>query len=523
MRKYIINILTLLTACLTLSACFDDDTTLATRPLAEIVLDTLQLKKEYNIDKNETLTITPDYTQTNGGKPVTTTWEINQKVYSNEPTLTFTGTTLGSWQCRLILENEDGKTFYTFKLNVNSPYEEGITILSKDPEGRPYLAFLPKTLDGSTPEFFDYDCLTTNNSDTHFASNPSDLVQSAGTLIFCCQGNGTDSDVPTIYYLNEKTLVVENMLRVTEYPDFQPTILGIPSMDASGVAYPILCANGKTYEFSTTEGAIVKPTKLQYTYAQDMIVRDNGSGWNYELLVWDKEIGGLAQIYNGYGPYYCSKNYHQTRATCTGTNNYFDGRNFCKMTYIRMTPEQASTNDHQCLVITNNGMLVQKTILSTSFWTYNFDTSETILSDNGGSTIACVGQSPVTEATPTIANRTYFSLLFGDGNKVRRWNYTTNQLLTNADVLLTVGTSSDPSASTPSSNTSSASSASSTDAIITGFELSTDHKTAYVSFYEPSLSGKNGSLWLFDTDTGSIIARYDHICYQPVKMIYKKK
>ena len=383
-----------------------------------------------------------------------------------------------------------------------SPYEEGITILSKDSEGRPYLAFLPKTLDGSTPEFFDYDCLTTNNSDTHFASNPSDLVQSAGTLIFCCQGNGTDSDVPTIYYLNEKTLVVENMLRVTEYPDFQPTILGIPSMDASGVAYPILCANGKTYEFSTTEGAIVKPTKLQYTYAQDMIVRDNGSGWNYELLVWDKEIGGLAQIYNGYGPYYCSKNYHQTRATCTGTNNYFDGRKFCKMTYIRMTPEQASTNDHQCLVITNNGMLVQKTILSSSFWTYNFDTSETVRSDNGGSTIACVGQSPVTETTPTIANRTYFSLLFGDGNKVRRWNYTTSQLLSDAGILQTVGTD---------------------DAVITGFEMSADHKRTYVAFYEPKQTGRNGSMWVIDTDKGDIIEKYDNICHMPVKIIYKKK
>lgn len=503
MRKYLIpNILSMLTACLMLSACFDDDTTLATRPLSEIVLDTLSLKKEYNIDKNETLTITPVYEQTNGGKPVTTTWEIDQKVYSNEPTLTYTGNVLGSWQCRLILENEDGKTFYTFKLNVNSPYEEGITILSKDAEGRPYLAFLPSPLDGSTPEFFDYDCLSKNNGDTFFASNPSDIVQSAGTLIFCCQGNGTDSDVPTIYYVNEKTLVVENILRVTEFPDFKPTILGIPSVNASGVAYPIICENGKAYEFSTTEGVIVKPTKLQYTYAQNMVVRDNGSGWNYEILAWDKEIGALALIYNGYGPYYCSKNYLQLRDNCAGDNNYFNGRDFCNMTYIRMTASQASTNSHQVLVITNNGMLVQKTVLSSTFWAYNYDTQETVLADNGGSTIACVGQSPVTETTPTIANRTYFSLLFGEGNKVRRWNYTTSQLLTNADCLLTVG---------------------SDEAVITGFEMSADHKTTYVSFYEPSLPGKNGSLWLFDTDTGNVLAKYDNICYKPVKMIYKKK
>ena len=37
MRKYIINLLPLLSACLSLSACFYDYTTLTTRPLVEIV------------------------------------------------------------------------------------------------------------------------------------------------------------------------------------------------------------------------------------------------------------------------------------------------------------------------------------------------------------------------------------------------------------------------------------------------------------------------------------------------------
>ncbi len=99
-------------SALTLVSCFSDDTTLGDRPLAEIVIDSTSVAEVYNINKNETLTVTPKFSQTNGGKTVTTTWEIDQKVYSNEPTLTFTGKELGSWNCRLILENEDGKTFY---------------------------------------------------------------------------------------------------------------------------------------------------------------------------------------------------------------------------------------------------------------------------------------------------------------------------------------------------------------------------------------------------------------------------
>ena len=54
------------------------------------------------------------------------------------------------------------------------------------------------------------------------------------------------------------------------------------------------------------------------------------------------------------------------------------------MTLVRMTDAQSATADPQILVLVNNGMLVQKVVLSTSLWKYNFDTSETVLDDNGG-------------------------------------------------------------------------------------------------------------------------------------------
>jgi hypothetical protein len=486
-----------------LTACFSDKTTYGDRPISEIVIDESTIKTVYNISKNETLTISPVISQTNGDKDVTYTWEINQKEYSHDPQLVYTGNELGSWSCRLIVENEDGKTFYPFTLNVNSPYEEGLTILSADGNGKSMISFMQAAIEGDEDtQFYDYDCFSVNNPDITFASNPSDMVQSSGSLIVACQGKNAGEDVPTIYYLNEKTMVVENMLTVTEYDDFKPTILGIPSADASGVAYPVLCENGSVYEFSTTEGALVKPTKLKYNYAQNMIVRDSGSGWYFELLLWDNEVGTIAQIYNGYGPYYCSKNYHQSRETCTGTTNYFNGKTLCKMTYVRNTTAQATTSDNEVLVLVSNGTFVQKVVLSTALWKYNYDTEETSLSDNGGLQIAAMGTSPITEKTPTIANRTYYSLLFGEGNKVRRWNYTTSQLLTNADVLQKVG---------------------SDDAIITGFEMSADHKTTYVAFYEPNQSGKNGSVWAIDTDKGTILEKYNNICYKPVKIIYKAK
>lgn len=485
-----------------LTSCFSDETTIGDRELSEITIVEGSVKSVYNINKNETLTITPQCIQANAELPLTYTWEIDQKVYSQEPVLTYTGETLGSWQCRLIVENADGKAFFPFKLNVNSPYEEGLTIISADADGKPMLAFMQEAEDGGESSFYDYDCLIVNNDDINFASNPVDIVQSGGRLIIACQGGGTSADVPAIYYLNEKTMVAENILTVAEYADFKPTMLGIPSMDAAGVAYPILCENGNVYEFSTTEGAVVNPTKMKYNYAQNIIVHDNGSGFNYELLMWDNEVNGLAMLYNGYGPYYCSKTYHATREACTGNVNYFNGKELAKMTYIRMTPEQSRTTDAQALIVVTVGQLIQKVTLSTSFWGYNYDTSESYLSDNGGVKIAGVGACPVSHTTPTIANMTYYSMFFANGNKVMRWNFTTSQLITNSDVLLSVGSDS---------------------AVITGFEMSADHKVTYVSFYEPNATGKNGSVWAFDTDKGTVLKKYENICYRPVKMIYKKK
>ena len=84
-----------------------------------------------------------------------------------------------------------------------------------------------------------------------------------------------------------------------------------------------------------------------------------------------------------------------------------------------------------------------------------------------------------------------------------KWYYfKDNSLLENAEELLTVGTD---------------------NAIITSFTISEDHKKTYVAFYEPTQEGKNGSIWVFDTNSGEVLEKYNNVCYQPVKVIYKKK
>lgn len=482
-------------------ACFSDETTEATRPLSYIMIES-GIDSIYNIDKNETLVIEPVVTQTNKQKPLTYTWEIELDAYSNEERFVFVGTSLGKYNCRLIVENEDGKSFFPFVLYVNSPYEEGITLLSQDEGGNSMLSFMQKPLYNEEASFTTGDCFAINNPDMQFAAGVADAVQCSGNLIIACQGGGERGDLPTIYYLNEKTLVVENMFTVPEYDDFKPTLLGIPDMAYSGTSYPIICENGKVYEFSTTESAVAMPRKLQSTYAQNCIV-NSGSG--YDIVLWDKERGALAQIYNGYGPYYCSKEYNlKSEDPDFDSKNYFNGSEFLAMTKIRMTASQKmNAGDRQeFLILTRKIPNTRSEVLYTSFWGYDFDKGE-VTFNTAHTTQGLLMNNPLKENTPCVANKTYYSLLFADGNKVRRWNYNTRiSGLANAPELLVVGSS---------------------NAVITAFEISDDHLKTYVAFYEPDQQGLNGSVWVFDTDKGTVLEKYDNVCYKPVKMFYKKR
>ena len=194
------NILAIALLTTSLTSCFDDETTLGNRPISEIVIDSTSIQQVYNINKNETLTISPVVSQTTREKELTYTWEINLETYSHDKEFVYEGKELGSYQCRLIVENSDGKTFFPFELHVNSPYEEGITLISKDAEGNSMLSFMLMPADGSEPTgFMTGDQFSANNTDYAFAANPADMVQSSGSLIVACQGNENGTSPATIY------------------------------------------------------------------------------------------------------------------------------------------------------------------------------------------------------------------------------------------------------------------------------------------------------------------------------------
>ena len=73
MKHISIHILLAVLLSMTLASCFSDETTYPDRPLSEITIVEGSVKSVYNIDKNQTLTITPQCMQSNTEKPLTYT------------------------------------------------------------------------------------------------------------------------------------------------------------------------------------------------------------------------------------------------------------------------------------------------------------------------------------------------------------------------------------------------------------------------------------------------------------------
>ena len=505
LNKYILLAL----AMLSFASCFEDESTFATNPIAEITIDESSMQKVYNIDKNEVLEITPVVTQKNKELPLTYAWELDQQVVDSNKVFVYKGDKLGTYNGRLIVSNSDGKAFFTFTLHVNSPYEYGITVLSKDAEGRPHIAFMQEPMkEGDKSEFYKENCLETNNPGQFFASNPSDIIQTTGTMIVACQGKDDDpEDGATIYFLNEKTFVMENLVE-SDYEGFKPTRLLTPQGSYDGSAYPVLSADGKMYSLPTYNAVLQPSHNFLSTYAQVGFARGNAT--NNDIIVWDKEVNGLVCLYNSYGPYYCGSKYLLQRDSLLNDQYYIEKfqplEEVRALVHIKKTKKDLNKSRQELLAIVKAGLSVQKLVVATFFWKRLEGGANSYEVMTKGKAFAKAARkstySIINENTPCIANATYQTLLFADGNKVMKWNYLQDDYLEDAAELLKVG---------------------SDNAVITSFDISEDHLKTYVAFYEPDQEGMNGSIWVFNTHSGIVLEKYDNVCYQPVKVLYKTK
>lgn len=462
---------------LLVTSCFDDETTLDQVTLSEITIDTLKLQKVYNIDKNTTLEITPQVSQSLENQELTFEWQADYKVYSDSSSLRFAGKELGTYPMRLKVSNTHGSAFYEFTIHVNSPYEEGIAVLSAAPDGSSLLSFMRKyskeELEAGAVEHFATNCLEINNPGVTFAKGPSDMGKRLSQIYLTCK------DEPTVYALNAKTFEIENIITTPEYPDFSPVALQLTDNDARSAI--IVSEDGSFYDLSTFEGVLVPHTLLTSTYAPAYSIYYNDYSvinhfWNYELST-ICAYGGGEELNLGDEYFFWD---HEPIAIF---NNIY-GDNFILLTKY----------DGQYISTTIGIMLYE----------FIYDEDWTLIEQRPDirDQRLIEGNPVLTLNTPKVANTKYKSLIYAQGNKLYRWYFSDDSFSTDYWASIDLD-----------------------GAEITSLSLSPDEEELYVGVCQPGKEGLNGHLHILNSDTGKSVkgSPYSNIAYQPIKILYKTK
>lgn len=469
MKHYILPL-----AALLMVSCFKDNTTVDTVRISAITIDTLKLQKEYNIDKNILLPITVEVSQAVKDLPLTYEWEVNYELCSETAELAYVGDELGSFPARLKVSNVHGSAYYQFTINVNSPYEEGITLLSEAADGTMMLSMMRNysatELAAGKIRFFNTHCLTVNNPEIEFARRPTDIVQRGSQLFVSC------IESPTVYVVNDKTMEMENIVRAAEYPDFRPMRMMI--FDAGSRSAPTICEGGAVYNLASLEQEVLPHTVFTSNYAQ--VSHGYAGAYQTYFYLWDN-VRKMLGFYNGYSLWFGE----QFAPPYAGHEPIAMFDNMKGSTFT--------------LISRHNGEYWQTTL---GIYGTLYDDSYNQIGVDIRENFRIGGAPAIAPGTPFASSSTYRSIYYAVGNKVYRKYF--------SDTVFP---------STPWFTVDLAGTE------VTALTVSPDDKQLYVGVSQSGGSGLNGHVYILDSQTGAQVSGspYLNVGYKPVKIIYKSK
>ena len=460
MKKYLLFIMVLSFA---LQACYDDKTTNDINKISEIEIDFGVYEMEtIEIDKNETLTIDPIIKQTNKEKSLEYEWEINQEIYSTEKVLNYEGSRLGTFRARLRAFNEDGSTYKVFNIRVNSPYEEGLLILSLDEARNSSLGFIKKIpnmdIDKTPIEDVQSEAFKLNNEGASLGKGISDIAKRAKQFFISSEDDGS------ITIINDQTLEMEAQITAQEFPNFKPTILNIP--DNTAVSAIVMTRDGKLFNLATKE---------------HILLENNTLGASVNLLVKSQFIPGLNYTSNYFWDLNASRLWNVTPYGNSSSKDELIGHEF-------YTFFEANSKTY----------ILTKQPNSSSFTKNVYSVTHSAFTNLEKETFTTTGVVP-TESSVTLLDEKLFKLLHADGNKVYQWYYSGTDF--NEPPLLTIDVEGE----------------------ITYLAKNNNGKELFVGVYNQNASGKKGSVLIYNIETGRKLGQFIGITDKPVKLLYKNK
>ena len=495
--KYIIQCLLVAGLSLFLfSGCIDDESKGAYIPLSEIELKTEQ--DTFYVDYGSVAVIpTPEVIQTIKDKGLKYEWRASHidrsggsvvtdslKYISFDPELQYVFPRLGEFRVRLRVSNGDVSVMHDYRVFVQTPFIEGLFVLSADGEGKGRTSFLRTRQEsdiwkGSEYEFKTHAVEAVNPEIS--LKDPTDVnVGGNGMLFLSC------SEIQKIYLLDNKTfdlLYVFDMKQ--ELPWMKPVaVLTAHKKGGSNSAneYFLVSDHGS--------GAVLVPR--DYMIYEEPKYFPSGA-------VYDK---WCVYASDSWGTAYC----------------YFVDRGQARIDYTAAIWGGAMIENYNSGTVFEGTHILNLTVDERiALWTVTLDKSDpskvkiTKFNDctypagvfNGPEELEYEASGPLTlndQSDMVMAHKDFGVCFYNNGSELYRWKYM------EAGVIQKLPTESVLSA----------------DGEITCIELSTDRLFLYIGVWNSRESAElKGSVLIYDVMKQKVVKTYPNVADKPVKVFYK--
>lgn len=484
--KRFYHILSFLVILLLFNSCYDDDSTLAVKKIAEIQV-TSNVKDTINLYLGDNISIQNEYSYT--GEDITWKWSIGKytenpvdnkvttvfKEIGTDANLEYKTTDLGHYFVRLETSNRYGSDIRYYHVFVNSEFEEGYLILGRKEDGKGSLAFMktltPEEIEQGLEPQFRQNLFAYTNGGEELGVGPVDCDKVYDKLYILC------GEARKVYQLDAKSFQLTHTFDYTMYDsDYVPQDLisydsrycrEIYSTSPNGGVAKIQPADLEIFPYTDL------PQDIKFTRTYD---RPNYSASKVIAFIDDVNSKIYASGFNAadfsfsYFPLY----------------DYFDGREIVQV-FFDVEGNLIVYNVHE-----GKYLLTKIGSTLTSFQTMALD----VIYER-----ECSANTTLFDKNSVIeVNDPSSCLFFGNQNMVYKWAYNQSEIPSSSFINLPDGE------------------------VIKCMNQSADHKQLYVATYNSQRSGLKGSLYIFDTDTGKVIGKpYEGVADEPVKVMYKVK
>lgn len=237
MKRRLLGSISILILCILSHACIEDETSgfkTDGSPITIATTDTI-----LDVELGEPVVIVPEISQTESDLELRYEWRAiavgdgqegkdSLRFIGTDKVLTYKFAEPGTFRVRLRVENKYGSTFKYFNVNVLSPYEQGVLIVSNDMNDKGRLSFVRAKQESEifdkTEQDFYVDAFARVNPEIELRGlRDADISKMNKDFYQLILSSETDGK---FYFLNTQNFLVENMLSVSsDYPGMRPTQL----------------------------------------------------------------------------------------------------------------------------------------------------------------------------------------------------------------------------------------------------------------------------------------------------------